>query len=198
MNPNLVMLVISLSCGLLTLLALLRFMMQLSGANFYNKMVRFVCNASDIYCAPLRSLLSKSKLFYNSRFDAASLIMAFLLEFLGFYLISTLEYVELPGMPIVASWSALIVIGLILRIYFFCLLLMVIFSWVRPQGSEALAEVSQQLVAPLLVPFHKFIPPMGGLDFSPMALFFLIYLLQALWQSFSIGMRVPLNIVFGV
>lgn len=193
MNPNLAILLISLSCGILSILALLRFLMQITRVNFYNKVVQVICRITDVYCSPLRKVLP-----YNQYVDSAGIIMAIVMQLLGISLIYFLFASQLPSMTIMISWAALIVIGLLLRIYFMVLLLSVIFSWVRPQGAKPFAELANQLVEPLLRPFHKLVPPMAGMDFSPMALFFLVYLLQSLWRSVAVSMEIPLAIVFGV
>ncbi len=193
MNQNLAILLISLSCGALSILALLRFIMQLARVDFFNKVVQVICRITDVYCSPLRKLLP-----YNQYVDFATIIMAVLMQLLGLYLIYFLYASRLPNIADMLSWSALIVVGLSLRVYFMALLLTVIFSWVRPQGATSFAELSNQLVRPLLKPLHKLIPPMAGLDFSPMVLFFLVYLLQSFWRSIAFSMEIPLKIVFGL
>ncbi len=47
-----------------------------------------------------------------------------------------------------------------------------VFSWVNPYAP--LAEVFNTLTRPLLRPFRRFIPPMGGVDLSPLALLLLL------------------------
>ena len=184
---------ISISLGLLSILALLRFMLQLSKVDFYNSSVQFICRFTDIYCGLIRKIIPAA-----GRFDVASIFMALVIQFASIYIIFTIFSTSVPSILQIALWSLLVLAGLALRIYFIALILMVIFSWVRPQGSQSLMDLSNQLIRPLLAPFHKFIPPMGGLDFSPMALFFLIYLLQSAWRSYAISMEVPLRIIFAV
>ena len=184
---------ISISLGLLSILALLRFMLQLNKVDFYNPSVQFVCRFTDIYCGLIRKIIPTA-----GRFDIASIFMALAIQFASIYIIFTIFSTSVPSIVQIALWSLLVLAGLALRIYFIALILMVIFSWVRPQGSQSLMDLSNQLIRPLLAPFHKFIPSMGGLDFSPMALFFLIYLLQSAWRSYAISMEVPLRIIFAV
>ncbi len=190
---NISITLISISLGLLSILALLRFMLQLSKVDFYNSSVQFVCRFTDIYCGLIRKIIPVA-----GRFDIASIFMALAIQFASIYIIFTIFSTSVPAIVQIALWSLLVLGGLALRIYFIALILMVIFSWVRPQGSQSLMDLSNQLIRPLLAPFHKFIPPMGGLDFSPMALFFLIYLLQSAWRSYAISMEVPLRIIFAV
>ena len=135
-------------------------MLQLTKVDFYNPSVQFVCRFTDIYCGLIRKIIPAT-----GRFDIASIFMAFTIQFISIYIIFTIFSSSMPAITQIAIWSLLVLAGLALRIYFIALILMVIFSWVRPQGSQALMDLSNQLIRPLLAPFHKFIPPLGGLDF---------------------------------
>ena len=44
----------------------------------------------------------------------------------------------------------------------------VILSWVAPYGDNPINPLLYQLSAPVLEPMRRTIPPLGGLDFSPM------------------------------
>ncbi len=191
---NLAIFLISLSCGVLSLLAILRFLMQMTRVNFYNKLVQITCTITDVYCSPLRKILP-----YNQYVDFAAILMAVVMQLLGIYLVYFLfAAAQIPNFSTVISWALLIVVGLSLRIYFMTLLLSVVFSWVRPAGARPAAELANQLIEPFLRPLHRLVPPMAGLDFTPMALFFLVYLLQSVWRGLAISMEVPLGIIFGV
>ena len=43
----------------------------------------------------------------------------------------------------------------------------VVLSWVAPGSSHPLLEVIEEISAGILSPIRKFLPPMGGLDFTP-------------------------------
>jgi YggT family protein len=47
-----------------------------------------------------------------------------------------------------------------------------IFSWVNPHAP--LADVCDAVSRPLLRPFRRFIPPLGGVDLSPLALLLIL------------------------
>ena len=55
-------------------------------------------------------------------------------------------------------------------------LMSAIFSWVNPYAP--LAGVVNAMAEPFLRPFRRFIPPIGGVDLSPIALLLLLQLLQ--------------------
>ena len=178
--------------GILAFFSLMRFLFQLSRVDFYNGVVQFVCRFTDFYCAPLRAILPKV-----ARLDMASLLMAYVLEGLAFFLFFNLQAAEILPINQILIWALLAVLGLTLRLYFIALIMVVIFSWVRPQGSTALADLSQQLLAPLLAPIQRIIPAVGGLDFSPILLFLLIYMLRTVWRNAAFAAGMPLAMAFG-
>ena len=65
-------------------------------------------------------------------------------------------------------------IGLLI---FWVLLVMAIMSWVS-QGRSPIEYVLIQLAEPLLSPIRRILPAMGGIDFSPMVLVLLLYVVN--------------------
>lgn len=53
----------------------------------------------------------------------------------------------------------------------------VILSWV-PDGLGSFRKVIMDLTEPIMAPFRKLIPPMGGFDLTPIIIFILLQLLQ--------------------
>jgi YggT family protein len=62
-------------------------------------------------------------------------------------------------------------------------ILQAILSWVNPYAP--LAPAVQQLTQPILAPFRKIVPLIGGVDLSPL---FLVILLQVLLIVFDPGL----------
>ena len=57
-------------------------------------------------------------------------------------------------------------------------------SWVRPDLNNSVMRFLRSMVEPVLTPVRKVLPPMGGLDFSVLAVLFVIYLLRAALASY--------------
>jgi YggT family protein len=54
-------------------------------------------------------------------------------------------------------------------------------SWfVAPGSDNAVARLIRRITDPILRPLSEMLPPMGGLDVSPLLAFFAIYLFQQL------------------
>jgi YggT family protein len=64
-----------------------------------------------------------------------------------------------------------------LQFYFFAVLLHVVLSWIAPGARSPAATILDRLCEPLLGPLRRIVPPIGGLDFTPI---FVLIGLQAL------------------
>ena len=56
----------------------------------------------------------------------------------------------------------------LLMTYFFLIIAAVILSWVGAQMRHPVIPLVYQLTEPVLAPFRKFIPPIAGIDLSPL------------------------------
>lgn len=76
------------------------------------------------------------------------------------------------------------IINAVFFVFYALILLRILFSWIRPQGYDSIMARIARLVysatEPFMRPLERLIPPMGGLDFSPMILLLLASLVQRL------------------
>ena len=78
-------------------------------------------------------------------------------------------------------------ISMILTLVWWVFLIMIIMSWLigfnvintRNQFVAGLSRVLNQVTEPILRPIRRIIPPMGGLDLSPIIVFIIIFFLQS-------------------
>ena len=85
-----------------------------------------------------------------------------------------------PGIGQLIIWSILSVFGVMINLVFYALLGMIILSWLAPGASHPGAELLYQLSEPFLSPFRRIVPNLGGLDLSPILLFVVINILEAI------------------
>lgn len=183
--------------GLYLLIMLMRFLIQLMLADFYNPICQFLVRATNPLVLPVRRVLPA-----QGRFDPASLLLAVFIQLLAIYIllwisIDTSRY-TLPPVSMILAWSVVSVIGLIVKIYFFALLGMIILSWVAPGTSNPAAYLMYQLTEPVMAPFRKMLPSMGGIDFSPILVFILINIIEIALRNFAAGLRLPHQLVLGI
>jgi YggT family protein len=73
-------------------------------------------------------------------------------------------------------------IAQLLDIYTVIVLVAVVVSWLQLPPDNPIVKFTRMLTEPALAPIRKLMPPMGGLDFSPMILLLLLYVLRGALQ----------------
>lgn len=174
-------------------IVVLRFLLQLVRADFYNPISRFLVNATHIPSNPIRKLLPAYK-----SFDIASLVLALLVQWLVIQLSATINGAGMLNLFFVFIWGAIGIVSLILNIYLYGLLIVIIVSWVAPQSNHPILLLIHQLISPVMEPFRRIIPPLGGLDLSPFFMFLVIRMLQIFLDGFAQYMQLPAHVVAGI
>jgi len=159
--------------SLYLLIVLMRFILQLVRANFYNPLCQFVVKATQPLLKPLRRVIPS--LF---GLDMSSLVLALLLQILLFAVILMLNGYQALTL-LLLPWALIGVFSLFLKIIFWSMIISVILSWVAPGSRSPGAELVAQITEPVLAPFRRLIPNLGGLDISPIFAFIAIQLLQS-------------------
>ncbi len=72
---------------------------------------------------------------------------------------------------------------LLLQIYAYVVLASVLLSWIQLGPDNPIRKIVDALVEPVLDPIRKVIPSIGGLDFSPLAVYLGIRLVISLLAS---------------
>lgn len=171
--------------GFYLIIVMLRFIMQLVGADFYNPISQFVFKATQPIVGPLQTILKPI-----GRFDPASLTLAIALQIAGIVLLLMLNNVATPNPVTLFLWGFVGALGLLIKIYFYALLATIILSWISPSGSNPAAYLLHQITEPVMAPVRSLLPPMGGLDFSPIVVFILINIVEITLRNIaqSIGL----------
>ncbi|MDH4040217.1 MAG: YggT family protein [Gammaproteobacteria bacterium] len=172
---------------------LLRFLLQLVRADFYNPISQFVVKVTNPLVIPLRRLIPGL-----GGIDLASLLLAVLLQVAGIVALLLLNGISPPGVLLLLIWSVLGVVGLLVNIYFFALLAMIILSWVAAGSRHPAIYLLYQITEPLMAPFRKVLPPMGGMDFSPILVFILINIVQIALRHMAQGVGLHPALVMGI
>ena len=160
--------------SLYLLIVLLRFILQLVRADFYNPLSQFIVKATQPLLTPLRRIIPGF-----AGLDLASLILAILVQLLLMIVTLTLMGINVGGViPQLLVWSVIGVTSLFLKVFFFALIISVILSWVAPGSYNPGAQLVSQICEPLLAPFRKLLPNLGGLDISPIFAFIAINLID--------------------
>ena len=160
--------------GLYILIVMLRFLLQLVRADFYNPLSQFIVKATTPPLRPLRRLIPGI-----GGIDVSSLVLAWLLQALELglkYLVSGFGLVIVQ--PLLLAIPELV--NLTINIFLFSILILVVLSWVSPGGHNPATGLLHALTAPLMNPVRARMPDLGGLDISPMIVMIGLMLLKML------------------
>ena len=158
--------------GLYEVLILLRLLMQYARADFYNPFAQIVVKATNPPLRPLRRIIPGL-----AGIDMASVVLLLLVIILEWLLLGVVLHLPLPNPVGLLLLAAVEGLRLLIHVYLFSILILVILSWVNPGGYNPAASLLGQITAPVMRPARRLLPPMGGLDLSPMLVLFVLYLI---------------------
>ena len=150
-------------CALYLFAVLLRLLLQLARADFYNPLSQFVVKLTTPVLRPLRRVIPGAW-----GLDLSSLLLAWLLTAIELGLMAGLLSIDFNPLAPVA-WAMPELIGLVLNIFLFAVIIQAVLSWVNPGRYSPASAVLDSLTAPLLRPLRRLVPPISGLDLTPMA-----------------------------
>ena len=155
------------AAGLLGGACLLRLYMQHQRIPFGNPVGRFVFALTDWIVLPLRKVLPGYK-----RWDFSSLVAAYLFELAQFTIIALMIGRGGAAIPMLALFG---LVRLLISGAVGLTIVYAILSWVN--ADSPMTDVIDRLAAPMLRPFRRVIPMVGGFDLSPLALLVVLQVL---------------------
>ena len=161
---------------------ILRFLLQLARADFYNPISQALVRITNPAIKPLRRIIPG---FFGV--DIASLALAILVKLA---MIVVLFFVQTGSVNLnyamVLLVALLSVLVTIFNIYFVAMIAMIILSWVAPGSYHPAAVLIHQVAEPVMAPFRRLLPPMGGIDFSPMIAFLALNVVKILFSALAV------------
>jgi YggT family protein len=142
---------------------LLRFIMQLSRADFRNPLAQAIVKLTNPLVLPLRKILPPA-----GKIDSAS-VVAILIYALA--VVAILSLIGTGALPATLTWFLLAareIAKSVLWLYFFCIFLYALLSLVAPGQPSPISYLLGSICEPVLAPIRRFIPSVSGLDLSPL------------------------------
>ena len=162
---------ISTIIGLYIIIVLLRFLLQLVKADFYNPLSQFIVKATSPVLTPMRRFVPG--LF---GLDIASLLLAYILQCIENFLLFALQGISLN--PLLVLWHSIgSLLTLFLYIYFFAIMVQVIISWISPGNYNPAIALIHRITEPVMQPARRLLPPFSGFDLSPLLVFVVLNIL---------------------
>lgn len=159
---------------------LLRFIFQVVRADFFNPVSQLVVKVTNPPLVPLRRIIPGVK-----GLDMACLLLCFIICTIKLSMIFGIQFQRFPDPVGLVVWSLGDLAKMTIYLFFFSILVQAVMSWVNPYGNHPIQGLLMQVTAPVMRPFRRFIPPLGGFDISPI---FAIILLQLLIILFATPM----------
>jgi YggT family protein len=156
---------------------ILRFVMQLTRADFRSPIANAILIATNPVIMPLRRVFPPV-----GKVDSAS-VLAILLVAAG--TIGMLELIDGDGVALLdpVRWLTLTVLMLVrafIMFYIGVIMIYALLSWVVPPGYNPAIALLGTIAEPVLRPFRRLIPPIGAVDLS------------ALWALIALGVLLRL------
>lgn len=153
----LVNIVLQIGLGIL----LLRVLLQLVHADFYNPISQLVWRVTQPLARPLQHLIPRYRTL-----DLAGILLLYGLALIYIEVMASLWNLDIALVPVLVQ-ALLKLVSLTLNLYTLSLFAQALLSWVGPGVSNPAANVLWSLNEPLLRPVRRILPPLAGLDLSP-------------------------------
>jgi YggT family protein len=160
--------------GLATGLFFFRFLMQGLRVDFRNPLSQFVYKLTNPVLIPIQKALPVVQ-----GWNPAALLVTFLLTVLETWLLYRLAGLGLP-LPALLVLSLALMIQFVATVVLWMIIIRAILSFVAPDPYNPVVQMLHRLSDPILKPFQRLIPPIGGLDISPVVAVLALQLVRVL------------------
>lgn len=176
--------------GLYILAIMLRLILQMVRADFYNPVSRFIVKITNPPLKPLRRFIPGF-----AGIDMASVLVMMVLQMLQFFIITLLRNFPSPDILGLALYAFVELISLSFYVFLFSIFILALLSWINPGQYNPINNLLHQITEPLLRPVRRLLPPMSGMDLSPMLAMMGLWLMKLLLLdplgSWAKGMMYP-------
>ena len=181
--------------GLYLLFVVARFLLQVAKADFYNPISQAVFKVTDPMVRLFRSFIPGYR-----GIDFSSLFLAFVIQFVAISVTIFLYSGAIPSLSFIVTWSFVGVLNFIILFYYYALIASIVMSFVMMfsgnMNPHPILLLVWQITEPIMSPVRRIIPPMGGLDFSPIFIFLIIGLIRNfIYQSFGVNEQIALVVI---
>lgn len=158
---------------ILLFLLLIRLLLQLLRADFYNPLSQAIVRTTA-FLDPLRKTLG---VWHG--LDITTFITILLLKMVAIALVTHMAVGMLPDAGLLLAAAGISLLDQLAMFFFVMIIIVVILSFLAPDGRNPAAQLAWSITEPVLGPARRLLPPMGGLDFSPIIIMFLIHVVRA-------------------
>jgi YggT family protein len=149
--------------SLVLFVVLARLLLQWARADFRNPIAQAIVRLTNPVILPLRRVLPPI-----GKVDTASVVAVVLVAVIKVAIIFALTGYVTPSLELWLRSIAVELVQALLRTYFYAIILYALLSLIAPGGYSPLQSVLASICEPVLRPFRRLIPPIAGIDLSPL------------------------------
>jgi YggT family protein len=141
---------------------MLRFLLGAVRADFYNPVSQFLVRITNPLLLPMRKVIPSL-----GKFDTSAVLLMLLLQMISLSIVVMLRGINISVVAIlVAAIGELLM--LIINIFMFSIIIQVILSWINPGTYNPITALLYSITSPLMRPIQRMVPPISGIDLSPL------------------------------
>lgn len=195
MFANILHLIVYTLMSLFLVIVVLRFLLQLVRADFYNPVSQALVKITMPLLRPLRKVIPGVL-----GIDMASVVLILLVQLVASSILCLIVgltgWIMLPH--ILVLWGFVGALTIIANIFFWCMIISIIGSFIAPMSHHPLLTLANQIINPLCAPIRKIIPPLGGvIDISPILVLVGLRILDMLIRELAILVSLNPQVVLG-
>lgn len=168
--------------GLYLFVLMIRLLLAFVHADYFNPVTQFIVRMTDCLVKPVKRVIPNAW-----HVEWASVFLILVLEGGKCFLDLLLGLGFMPNLLGVMLFTFADTLRLLFNTLFYAILFLAILSFIQP--FSPVYRLLQQITYPLTAPFRKIIPPIGGIDLSPIPALILLQLLSIVLISplFNLG-----------
>jgi YggT family protein len=173
--------------GLYEMVILLRLLLRLVRADYHHPIVQAIVRLTK----PPISILKRFTPDIRA-IETASILLFILVDLIKLLLLAGVGGV-MPNLVGLLVWSVGDLLSQTVQLLFYLIIIRAIMSWFNP--NPMLVRLLNTVTDPILNPVKKHVPPLGGLDLSPLVAIVLLQIVEILLADpiSTVGMRLALQ-----
>ena len=148
--------------SLYILAVMLRFILGAVRADFYNPVSQFLVRITNPLLVPMRRVIPSFR-----QYDTSALLLMLLLQLVSLVIVIMLRGASVPFISLLLAAIGELVI-LAFNVFIFAIVIQVILSWINPGNYNPVNALLTSITSPVMGPIQRLIPPVSGIDLSPL------------------------------
>ena len=148
--------------SLYILAVMLRFVLGAVRADFYNPVSQFLVRITNPLLKPMRKVIPSI-----GKYDTSALLLMLLLQVASLGLVFLLRGISVSVVTLLFAAVGKLVL-LVINVFLFAIIIQVILSWVSPGNYNPVTALLYSITSPVMRPIQRIVPPVSGIDLSPL------------------------------